>query len=92
MNKTWMINTRGNPLESLHQFISDVWQAAELDYVYLPLKIPEEPYIQASLINDPARLAGGALHVRDDDFGRPGDRALSLPERRVPARLARHPG
>lgn len=57
MNKTWMINTRGNPLESLHQFIGDVWQAAELDYVYLPLKIPEEPYIEASLIDDPVQLA-----------------------------------
>ncbi len=57
MNQNWMIETKGNPLHSLHTFIADVWQAAALDFFYLPLKTDAAPYTQASLIDDPAQLA-----------------------------------
>jgi formate dehydrogenase subunit beta len=57
MEHNWMIETKGDPLRSLHSFIADVWQAAGLDFLYLPLKTDEAPYLQASLIDTPVQLA-----------------------------------
>jgi len=57
MMTTWKLNTHGQPLTAVRQFLQNIWDKAGLMGMLIPIYSPDRMSVDITLINDPARLA-----------------------------------
>ncbi len=56
MRQSWMIETRGKPLEAVNKLVSDLWDSLDISHMLLPLKDPEKNTWKTEEISDPGNL------------------------------------
>jgi formate dehydrogenase subunit beta len=56
MNKQWMLQTHGDPLGTLRKFAQEVWSAAGLNGMLVPIESAPEGSLKPHLLEDPAQL------------------------------------
>ncbi len=56
MSTSWVLNTRGDPVNTLRNFIRTVWLQSRLDGMLVPINGSPETSIQPKLIVNPAQL------------------------------------
>lgn len=56
MKTQWMLDTHGDPLGTLRQFVRTVWQGADLEGMLVPLNGSPSAIAEASLIKDSGQL------------------------------------
>jgi len=57
MKSCWILDTNGDPLETVRQFLSDVWASARLDGMLVPVYQEGGASVAPRLVGDPAGLA-----------------------------------
>jgi formate dehydrogenase subunit beta len=83
MNTHWSLDTHGNPLGSVHDFIRHVWLASNLDGMLVTLDGADEPHATPQYISDIASI----------DKINPFKPLMEINAARlIPALLADHPG
>jgi formate dehydrogenase subunit beta len=53
----WMLETRDEPLRTIHRFLREVFQHAELDRMLIPLRMGGPPGVEPHFIDEPEHLA-----------------------------------
>ena len=57
MKRQWILETNGAPLETLHRFLTAVWEKGKLDHMLTPIKSNEPPYWSSTLVSSPKEIS-----------------------------------
>lgn len=56
MTRQWLLETQGEPLETVQEFIANIWEQADIDRMLLPIKSEQPPYWHSILEEDTQSL------------------------------------